>query len=299
MIVRVFTTTVLLLAAFAGAEAATNSEKCEAARLRLAGQRSLCLLNTEAVAILKATVPDFTRCTTKYDTKCAAVQSKYGASCPLPADCASIRTIAECSADQLPIPTTTTTTTPACNVNPSLDVDADRFTGSAGYVRSNGAPAAPAFQVGGSDSFGTNVSPLEGSRPLILSTGRARSASQPDACGSVSCPGLGAGTAPSGFPQSIPSCPTGTSVNDDVGLQLQLPCQACAEGTAELVGTGFDTYRMSPAGATSWLVTQALRDLRCRRRQFRLNRAAGRLRVDHQRIGDGGDDGRSVDRTTT
>jgi hypothetical protein len=388
MIIRLLAFSALLLTGFTGAEAATDSQKCEAARLKLAGQYSLCLLKAEAVGILKSAAPD--------DTKCAAAQAKYGAECPLPADCASIRTIAECSSDQLPIPipTTTTTTMPACGVNASLDVDEDGFTGSAGdcddcndlvnpgaleiaangedddcdgttdnvlascdsglllastdalegagaiglcqqasmmdskwgilsaaYVRSNGAAAAPGSQAGLSDSFGPNVSPFEGSRLLVLSTGRARSASQPDACGSISCAGLGAGTAPPGFPQSIPFCPTGSSVHDDIGLQVQLrvptnavgyrfrlnyyafdypgfvcsnyndqfvalaspppmgsangnvsfdatgapfsvnstlrSCEACAEGTAELAGTGFDTYGTSPAGATSWLVTQA------------------------------------------
>jgi hypothetical protein len=379
--------------AAAATEAATPAEKCEAARLKLAGKHASCMLKTEASAILKAEVPDYTKCTAGYDSKCAAIAAKYGSECPLPADCASIRVIAECASDDLPIPTTTTTTMPPCGGDPGIDSDGDGFTGSGGdcddcddqvnpgafeidangkdddcdgnsdnalaacdsgllltstdpyeaaralglcqtpgmtsawgvlsaaYVRANGAPAVPGLQVGLSDSFGPNVAPLEGSSLLVLSTGRARSASQAGACGGVSCAGLGAGTAPMGFPQAIVSCPASSAIHDDIALELQLrvptnavgyryrlnyytfdypdwvcaiqndqfialasppppgatngnisfspmntpigvnhplrTCVGCPDGTAGLTGTGFDTYNASPAGATSWLVTQA------------------------------------------
>jgi hypothetical protein len=192
---------------------------------------------------------------------------------------------------------------------------------SANYVRASGVVAAPGSQVGLSDSFGTNVAPLEGSRFLVLSSGRARSASQVGACGSVSCPGLGASGPVMGIPQSTASCPPLSSFADDVALEVQVrvptnvagfryrlsyytfdypdwvcdihndqfiarvspappgsingnisfhsdttpisvnfpqrSCVGCPEGTAELAGTGFDTWGASQAGATSWLVSQA------------------------------------------
>jgi hypothetical protein len=385
-----------LLVASAAAQAATDTEKCEAARLKLAGKHAQCMLGAEAKGILTAAAADFSKCATKYDTKCAAIQSKYGAACSLSNDCATVKDIAECSSDQLPIPTTTTSTTMmvSCGIDPDVDDDGDGFTGSAGdcddcddavnpgaleiaansmdddcdgttdnalaacdsglllastnaldgasalglcqqttamastwgvlsasYVRANGVAAVPGTQVGISDSFGTNVAPLEGSRMLVLSSGAARSASQPDACGGVSCPGLGAGTAPMGYPQANAACTPSTSIFDDVALEVQLrvptnvvgyryrfnfytfdypawvcstfndqyvarvspappgsvngnisfdnmnqpvsvnfplrSCVGCPEGTAELAGTGFDTYGASPAAATSWQVTRA------------------------------------------
>lgn len=191
---------------------------------------------------------------------------------------------------------------------------------SAGYVRANGAAAGPSQQVGVLDSFGPNVHPQNGMRMLGLSSGRARAATQAGACGSLSCYGYGAGSAPPGFPQDSPACQGGPDVNDDIALELKLRapknatgysfnfdfysfeypewvcttfndqfialvspppmgsingnisfdsqsnpvsvniaffevCGGCTLGTAELQGTGFDTW--DDAGATSWLKTNA------------------------------------------
>jgi hypothetical protein len=84
---------VVLLSEVAASQAATDAEKCEAARLKLAGKYAQCLLGAEAKGILKDEIADFTKCSTKYDEKCAAILAKYGAECPLPADCASIKVI--------------------------------------------------------------------------------------------------------------------------------------------------------------------------------------------------------------
>lgn len=192
------------------------------------------------------------------------------------------------------------------------------------YVRANGnpLPAANMFQAqhGVFDNFGANVWPRSGKRMLGLSSGRARIPGQPDACGSLSCPGIGGGSAPQGFPQDVPGCAGDKDINDDVALELTLKaptnatgyrfnfdfysfeypewvctsyndqfialvdpppagsidgnisfdsqlnpvsiniaffevCEGCPLGTAELVGTGFDTW--DDAGATSWLETTA------------------------------------------
>ena len=190
----------------------------------------------------------------------------------------------------------------------------------AAYVRANGQPAGPSTQLGILSSFGPNVNVQRGMRMLGLSSGRARSASDPNACGNNSCTGYGGGVAPAGFPQDSPQCMGGDNINDDVGLELTLRaptnaigysfnftfysfeypewvcttfndqfialvdpppmgsingnisfdsnsnpvsvniaffqvCSGCALGTAELVGTGFDSW--DDAGATSWLKTSA------------------------------------------
>ena len=102
---------------------------------------------------------------------------------------------------------------------------------SAGYVRANGqAFNNPGAQVGVLSGFGPNVFPQEGSRLLVLSTGRARTPGQADACGSESCAGVGAGTPPPGFPLETANCPTVASIFDDVGLELKLRAPGNATG---------------------------------------------------------------------
>jgi len=103
---------------------------------------------------------------------------------------------------------------------------------SAAYVRANGDAAFPvsAPQIGVQTNFGTNVLPLNGYNLLVLSSGHARTPDQPDSCGGPSCLGAGAGTAPPGFPQDVPGCESGTNINDDIGLELQLRAPSNAVG---------------------------------------------------------------------
>jgi hypothetical protein len=191
---------------------------------------------------------------------------------------------------------------------------------SANYVRGDGAPATSGMYNGLLPTFGPNVPPRFGQSMLGLSSGHARDASQPNACGSLSCSVLGAGTPETGFPQQVPGCSGGTNINDDIALEVVMRaptnasgytfdftfysfeypewvcttfndqfiawvspapmgaingnisfdsltnpvsvnialfevCPGCPLGTAELQGTGFDTW--DDAGATGWLVTQA------------------------------------------
>ncbi len=109
---------------------------------------------------------------------------------------------------------------------------------AAQFVRANGdAAAAPAFepQVGNMSHFGVNT-PQAGARMLGLSSGHARDSADPGACGNPNCAGLGAGTPPPGFPAPVPnpiaagSCPTASTVVDDVGLQVTLRAPAGAVG---------------------------------------------------------------------
>ena len=202
--------------------------------------------------------------------------------------------------------------------------DVDQLWGlvDAQWVRANGTPlTTPSEHYGIQTGFGPNVPAIGGTQMVALSSGHARIPGQPGACGTQSCGDLGAGVAPAGFPQNVPSCPTGTNINDDVGLEVTLraPSNAtgysfnfdfytfeypewicdlyndqfialvtpppmgsingnisfdsmtnpvsvnialfdvcpppCALGTAELVGTGFDTW--NDAGATGMLQTTA------------------------------------------
>ncbi len=196
---------------------------------------------------------------------------------------------------------------------------------TARYTRANGGNVSNFLPVGLLDGFGPNVSPRAGARMLALSSGHARLPNQTGACQNVSCQTAGAGSVPQGFPQDVPQCPGGKSINDDVALEVQLRaptnatgysfeftfytheypeyvctefndqfialvsppppgsingnisfdkqskpvsvniayfevCQGCAQGTAQLLGTGFDTLGMkgiADAGATGWLKTQA------------------------------------------
>jgi hypothetical protein len=192
----------------------------------------------------------------------------------------------------------------------------------AAYTRAVGTVIPATHQMGIQPGFGTNVTPHEGSSLLALSTGRARTPGQTDACGGPSCQETGLGTAPPGFPQDVPGCPATSTINDDVGLTLRLRapanaagfsfdfsfysfeypewvckyyndqfvavvnpapmgsingnvafdaqhnpvsvniglfdvCQGCALGVSELAGTGFDTWKGGPAGATGWLRSSA------------------------------------------
>jgi hypothetical protein len=102
---------------------------------------------------------------------------------------------------------------------------------SARYVRASGlAVDAPTPQHGLFESFGTQVSPRGGHRMLALSTGRARIPGQPDACGALSCDGLGPGAAPPGFPQDVPNCPGDAQINDDLALEVSLRAPSNATG---------------------------------------------------------------------
>jgi hypothetical protein len=102
---------------------------------------------------------------------------------------------------------------------------------SARYVRASGALVeAPTPQHGIFEAFGTHVTPRGGQRMLALSTGRARIPGQPDACGALSCDGLGPGAAPQGFPQDVPNCPGDAMIHDDIALEVSLKAPSNATG---------------------------------------------------------------------
>ncbi len=100
------------------------------------------------------------------------------------------------------------------------------------YVRADGSSGVPpaALQYGIMDSFGPNVNVQGGKRMLALSSGHARTAAQPGACGSLTCTANSPGTAPPGFPQDVPNCPGSMEINDDVALELKVRSPRNATG---------------------------------------------------------------------
>jgi hypothetical protein len=102
---------------------------------------------------------------------------------------------------------------------------------SAQWVRANGTPAVtPSLAFGILPNFGPNLTPQAGASMLGVSSGHARSASQPGACGQLTCQTTGAGTPPPGFPQDVPNCSGGTNINDDIALDVTLRAPKNATG---------------------------------------------------------------------
>jgi hypothetical protein len=107
------------------------------------------------------------------------------------------------------------------------------------FTRAHGAALNNApLQHGVMANFGPNVSPLEGDRLLVLSSGRARIPGQPNPCNSWSCLQSGASFPPPGFPQDVPGCPGLSNINDDMALEVTLRAPTNATGYA----FSFDFY---------------------------------------------------------
>lgn len=87
----------LLLTAAAGllaggpAAAVTDADKCQAAKLKRAGQYAACRLKAEGKGIKKGDPPDHTKCDQKLGEKFGAAETKYGAACPTTGDAAGIQ----------------------------------------------------------------------------------------------------------------------------------------------------------------------------------------------------------------
>jgi hypothetical protein len=101
----------------------------------------------------------------------------------------------------------------------------------AAFVRADGTTSYnPQYhQYGIKSQFGFNVKPQKGDRLLTLSTGKGRDASDPDACGKISCVNSGLGALNPLMPQDPGSgCPKGTEVHDEIALKVkvQVPSNA-------------------------------------------------------------------------
>ncbi len=99
------------------------------------------------------------------------------------------------------------------------------------YVHANGTPFGnPNLQAGIQSGWGPNVHPQGGANMLAISSGAARTASQPGSCGSNTCFGSGPGTRAPGLPQDNPVCPPSEDINDDVVLELLIRSPTNATG---------------------------------------------------------------------
>ncbi|MFO0658217.1 MAG: choice-of-anchor L domain-containing protein [Polyangiaceae bacterium] len=106
---------------------------------------------------------------------------------------------------------------------------------SARYVRSgsdiNNLPTyTPGAEVGITSLFGNNVGPQIGGNMLVLSSGHARDANDPGACGSLSCSNHASGTPVSGYPQPKSGCEISNAINDDIGFEVTLRAPVNATG---------------------------------------------------------------------
>jgi hypothetical protein len=91
------------------------------------------------------------------------------------------------------------------------------------YVRLNDSDVnlPSPLQHGVMPTFGVNVAARKGDRMLVLSTGHARTPSDPDACGFYSCTNNNQLANVAGYPLPSPGCPgPSVSIRDDVGIRL-------------------------------------------------------------------------------
>jgi hypothetical protein len=101
---------------------------------------------------------------------------------------------------------------------------------SASWVRANGSPVSGMdLAVSMAPEFGVNA-PRNGDSLLILSSGYARDAGEPDACAAQSCDTTGPGVPPPGFPQDVPGCDGDSEINDDIALEVELVAPSNATG---------------------------------------------------------------------
>jgi hypothetical protein len=81
--------TVLLTASVA--HPVTPADKCEAAKLKIAGKYDLCRLLAEAKAAKTGGMPDFSTCDSAYSTRWTQAEMKAGGMCPSNGDAAAIQ----------------------------------------------------------------------------------------------------------------------------------------------------------------------------------------------------------------
>jgi hypothetical protein len=74
-----------------GARAQSAAERCEAAKLKLAGKYTLCRLKAEAKAVKSGGAADPSRCDSSLAQKWSAAESSAGGACPTEGDQAAVR----------------------------------------------------------------------------------------------------------------------------------------------------------------------------------------------------------------
>jgi len=101
---------------------------------------------------------------------------------------------------------------------------------SATYIRASDVVLPVNSQYGIMNAFGNNNTPRKGQNLFVMSTGMARTPSQPGSCGSTSCNGVGAGTPSAAIPADVPGCAPSNNIFDDIGIKLVVQVPASATG---------------------------------------------------------------------
>jgi hypothetical protein len=83
------------------AVAATDAEKCEAAKLKIAGKYGFCRLKAEAKAVKTGDPPDHAKCDEKYGEKWTAAEGLGGGMCPTNGDQSAVQTFVTQHSDDL------------------------------------------------------------------------------------------------------------------------------------------------------------------------------------------------------
>jgi hypothetical protein len=93
---QIIAVTIAIVAGATGASVAAigDAEKCLAAKIKIVSKYEACRFKTEALAIVKETAVDNTKCESKYADSWAKAELKYGLDCPTTGDGASINSTA-------------------------------------------------------------------------------------------------------------------------------------------------------------------------------------------------------------
>src|SRR5262245_40660487 len=83
------------------AHAASDADKCEAAKNKIAGKYAACRQGAVAKAIKKATPPDYSKCDAKFGPKWGSAETKGGGMCPTNGDEAAMQTFIAAHTDDV------------------------------------------------------------------------------------------------------------------------------------------------------------------------------------------------------
>ncbi len=85
-----------------GASAAAPAATCESGKLKVTGAYSACRLKAVAIAVLKGTTPDHSKCADKFDLKFPATETKAGpGTCPSEGDAGQVKAFVDACDDAI------------------------------------------------------------------------------------------------------------------------------------------------------------------------------------------------------
>lgn len=83
------------------AVAVTAAERCEARKLKVAGQYIACRLRAESTALKRGVAADYGKCNAKYGSKWTSTEGSANGGCPVSGDLAAVQAMAADTADDL------------------------------------------------------------------------------------------------------------------------------------------------------------------------------------------------------